>query len=111
MTTETELYENDLLANLDTGDHEAVLTALFNFAVMLWVESTEEPTEANVNRWARRFDPADKCMDRGMSVRTVVQNLTGAVDLLDDSGKALSRFVKFNERVEELVRKDKKGRR
>jgi hypothetical protein len=102
-------YEEGLLATLDTDNHEEVLSALLRASLVIELESSDEPpTEESVNRWARRLEPACKSMDRGMSIRTVTQNLAGAVDLLSDTGKELMRFLRFVDRLEQLIREQKR---
>lgn len=104
-------YEDSLLEGLDASDHEACSNVLFKFALILEIESSDEPpTEASMNRWMHRLDPADKSIERGMSIRTVTQNLAGACDLLSDTGKELSRFLRFSERLERLIREQKRKR-
>lgn len=99
-TSSETSYEDGLLATLDTSNHEEVLEALLKVALIL---ECDNPAFSFLG-FCKRLDPAVKVLERGQSVKTLIQNLVPAVDVLDDSGKALNRFLRFSERLEATVR-------
>ena len=103
-------YEDGLLedADFDVSNHEAVLSALLRVALVLQMES-DRPLSSFLG-WCAQLDNAVRAMDKGQSVRRVSQLLVPAVDVLDDRGDALGRFLRFSERVEAKIRTDRKKR-
>ena len=95
-------YEDGLLATLDTSNHEEVLDALLKAVLIIQIES-DQPTSAFLG-FCKRLDPAVKALESGKSLRRVSQLFAPAVDVLDDTGKALSRFLRFSEKVEAKVK-------
>jgi hypothetical protein len=101
------MNEELLLASI-TNEERAV-EALLEFAVCLELET---PASSFMG-FCKRLDPAVAAMDSGKSLRVVIQNLTPAVDVLDDEGISFGKFHRFAESAEhklKMVKRSKKER-
>lgn len=96
------IYEEDFLADVDVTNHEEVLDALLRVALVLQIESNR-PISSFLG-WCTRLDNAVKAVEKGQSVRRVSQLIVPAVDVLDENGSSLSRFLRFSEKLERKVK-------
>jgi len=99
-------YEDEVLASLDMDNHEEVLEALLKVALVIELEN---PAFSFIG-FCKRLEPTIKILEKGQSVRTIIQNLVPVVDVLDDNGKSLSRFLRFSEMVEAKIREHRAKR-